>query len=267
SGIIDAAAALDMVKNHKPLPRNLTAGREEGTNIMRLAWQAPSEGKVKSYRIYVNGKMKEEVEDTLWSEELAQTANLYHYGVAAVFEDGSVSLRACSDVYVPDLGKVDISVRPEGCGNVYPKSGFYVQKDTMQLVAVPVNGCKFERWMENKKRIGTDSILDYEVAFSETEIEAVFSGTPIPTGVEETAPAGSLRIYPNPTRESLFVESSDEIYRAEVYSLGGMRLMELSSASGALQVELNVSRLAEGMYLLKVFGKNGISIEKFLIKK
>ncbi|MDE7356886.1 MAG: T9SS type A sorting domain-containing protein, partial [Bacteroidales bacterium] len=79
--------------------------------------------------------------------------------------------------------------------------------------------------------------------------------------------AGSLTIYPNPTRESLFVESSDEIYRVEVYSLGGMRIMELSSASGALQVELNVSRLAEGMYLLKVFGKNGISIEKFLIKK
>ncbi|MDE7101576.1 MAG: T9SS type A sorting domain-containing protein, partial [Bacteroidales bacterium] len=108
--------------------------------------------------------------------------------------------------------------------------------------------------------------LNYTVSAGGSTVEAVFNGTPN-VAVEETAPAGSLRIYPNPTRESLFVESSDEIYRAEVYSLGGMRLMELSSASGTLQVELNVSRLAEGMYLLKVFGKNGISIEKFLIKK
>lgn len=267
SGIIDAVAALKMVKDRKPMPRNLSASREEGSLVVNLAWQAPEEGKVKNYRVYVNGRVKAEVEDTVWSGEVAKTSNIYHYGVAAVFEDGSVSLRDCRDVYVPDLGVVEISVRPEGCGNVYPESGYYTLKDTLHLVAVPVNGCVFERWMENKKqRLGTDSILDYVVAYNETDIEAVFSGTPN-VAVEETAPAGSLKIYPNPTREALFVESSDEIYRTEVYSLGGMRLMELSSAAGTLQVELNVSRLNEGMYLLKVFGKNGISIEKFLIKK
>ncbi|MDE5544388.1 MAG: T9SS type A sorting domain-containing protein, partial [Bacteroidales bacterium] len=194
------------------------------------------------------------------------SSNLYHYGVAAVFEDGSVSLRACSDVYVPDLGEVNITIRPAGCGNVLPESGFYTKKDTLHLVAVPVNGCTFDRWMENGKRIGTDSLLSYEVGFDDVTIEAVFKGTPV-LDVEEFAPAGSLKIYPNPTRETLFVESNNEIYRAEVYSLSGMKLLELSSAAGTMQVELNVSRLAEGMYLLKVFGKNGISIEKFLIKK
>ena len=200
------------------------------------------------------------------SEEVALSENIYHYGVAAEFEDGSVSLRACIDMYVPALAQVNITVRPANCGTVLPESGFYPEKDTLHLVAIPVNGCQFVRWMENGKRIGSDSLLNYEVPVGDATVEAVFNGTPN-VAVEETMPAGSLKIYPNPTRESLFVESSDEIYRTEVYSLGGMRLMELSSASGALQVELNVSRLAEGMYLLKVFGKNGISIEKFLIKK
>lgn len=266
SGIIDASAALDLVKNRKPMPRHLTAGREEGSRLVSLAWQAPSEGKVKGYRIYVNGVMRGEVEDTLWSEEVGLTANLYHYGVAAVFEDGSVSLKACSDVYVPALGKVEVSIRPAECGKVFPENGFYVQKDTLRLVAVPVNGCKFDRWMENKKRIGTDSLLDYVVTFESTEIEAVFSGTPA-ANMEETAPENTLRIYPNPTHGTLFVESTDDIYRTEVYSLGGMRLADFSSAAGTRQAELNVGHLAEGMYLLKVFGRNGISIEKFVIKK
>ncbi|MDE5609728.1 MAG: S8 family peptidase, partial [Bacteroidales bacterium] len=266
SGIIDAAAALEMVKNRKPMPRNLTASREKGSRTVSLSWQAPSEGKVKSYKIYVNGVKKTEVADTAWSEEVALSENLYHYGVAAEFEDGSVSLRACSDVYVPDLGEVNITVRPAGCGNVLPESGFYPQKDTLHLVAVPVNGCTFDRWMENGKRIGSDSLLNYTVSAGKSTIEAVFKGTPN-VDVEETAPAGSLKIYPNPTRETLFVESNNEIYRAEVYSLSGMKLLELSSAAGAMQVELNVGRFADGMYLLKVFGKNGISIEKFLIKK
>lgn len=266
SGIIDAAAALDMVKNRKPMPRNFTAIRENGTRTVSLTWQAPSEGTVKNYRIFVNGKMKEEVTDTAWSEEVPSSENLYHYGVAAVFEDGSVSLKACSDIYVPSLGEVNITVRPAGCGTVSPESGFYPQKDTLRLVAVPVSGCTFMRWMENAKRIGTDSVLDYEVAAGSTTVEAVFNGTPN-VAVEASAPAGSLKIYPNPTRETLFVESDGEIYRTEVYSLSGIRLLELSSEAGTMQVELNVSRFAEGMYLLKVFGKNGISVEKFLIKK
>ena len=267
SGIIDAAAALELVKNRKPMPRNITATREENSRTVSLAWQAPEEGNVKNYRIYVNGTMREEVEGTSWSEDVSKTSNLYHYGVAAVFEDGSVSLRACTDVYVPDLGQVNITIRPEGCGTVVPGSGFYVRKDTLHLVATPVNGCKFTRWMENGKRISSDSLLHYVVGFDSVTIEAVFSGTP-DVAVEESAPAGSLRVYPNPTRETLFVESTDAIFRAEVYSLGGIRLLERDfPQTGALQVELNVSRFAEGLYLLKVFGKNGVSIEKFLIKK
>ena len=121
--------------------------------------------------------------------------------------------------------------------------------------------------MENGKRISSDSLLHYVVGFDSVTIEAVFSGTP-DVAVEEFAPAGSLRVYPNPTRETLFVESTDAIFRAEVYSLGGIRLLERDfPQTGALQVELNVSRFAEGLYLLKVFGKNGVSTEKFLIKK
>ena len=267
SGIIDASAALQLVKNRKPMPRNITATREENSRTVSLAWQAPEEGNVKNYRIYVNGTMREEVEGTSWSEDVSKTSNLYHYGVAAVFEDGSVSLRACTDVYVPDLGQVNITIRPEGCGTVVPGSGFYVRKDTLHLVATPVKGCKFTRWMENEKRIGSDSLLHYVVGFDSVTIEAVFSGTP-DVAVEESAPAGSLRVYPNPTRETLFVESTDVIFRAEVYSLGGIRLLERDfPQAGALQVELNVSRFAEGLYLLKVFGKNGVSTEKFLIKK
>ena len=93
SGIIDASAALQLVKNRKPMPRNITATREENSRTVSLAWQAPEEGNVKNYRIYVNGTMREEVKGTSWSEDVSKTSNLYHYGVAAVFEDGSVLRR------------------------------------------------------------------------------------------------------------------------------------------------------------------------------
>lgn len=267
SGVIDAVASLNLVKDRKPMPRNLRFAREEGSRVAKLTWQAPEEGMVKAYRIYLNGVMKEEVNDTAWSEEIL-SEGLYHYGVTAVFEDGGESLKTCMDAYVPELCEVAITLRPEGCGNVLPESGFYERKDTLHLVAVPVKGCSFVRWMEDGKRIGQETTLDYVVSYDNTTIEAVFSGTP-DVSVDDFAPAGSLKVRPNPAHETLFVESTDEIYRVEVYTLGGIRLLERdfpASATGVMQAELNVSRFAEGMYMLKVFGRKGVSVGKFLVK-
>lgn len=259
SGIIDASAALKALQDRKPMPRNLQVERE--SNRIRLQWKEPeSREKVSAYRIYLNGAFRAET-DQLSYQEVTGKDGLYHYGVSAIYENGDTSLRTCADIEVPNLLEVKATIKPEGCGKV-EGTGYYAEEEEIQLVAIAAKGCEFVRWVEDSKVIGRDSLLDYTVEFS-TSIEAVFSGEPDYSSNKEDVKACPLKVYPNPARERIVLESDGEIYRIEIFSTSGSKVLQKDLPTSEIKTEIDTRTLPSGFYVIKAFGPKGIQIGKF----
>lgn len=70
--------------------------------------------------------------------------------------------------------------------------------------------------------------------------------------------SSSLRVYPNPAQEILFIEGVEDNTTVRLFSSDG-QLLDMSRASGA-QVQLSVATLPRGIYLLQV----GADILRFI---
>ena len=70
----------------------------------------------------------------------------------------------------------------------------------------------------------------------------------------------SFVVYPVPAQDVLFIET-DSFQKAEIYSLSGQKVME------SLRDRMNVSALSSGMYLIKVYDREGgCSSQRFVVK-
>lgn len=79
------------------------------------------------------------------------------------------------------------------------------------------------------------------------------------TRVDENA-AASFVVYPVPAHDVLFIEA-DGFQKAEIYSLSGQKVME------SLRDRMNVSGLSSGMYIMKVYDREGgCSSQRFVVK-
>lgn len=71
----------------------------------------------------------------------------------------------------------------------------------------------------------------------------------------------SAVIYPNPASDFVNIESKEDINSVEIYAMTGQQVMTGASS------ELNVSHLNKGIYLIKIYLKNGKTETHKLIKK
>ncbi|RZJ31638.1 MAG: T9SS type A sorting domain-containing protein, partial [Chryseobacterium sp.] len=69
-------------------------------------------------------------------------------------------------------------------------------------------------------------------------------------------------LYPNPTSDVLNIETKQTISKIEIFDLSGKLL---KSESGK-DKKINVSQLAKGMYLIKLYTENGVVPSKFIKK-
>lgn len=79
-----------------------------------------------------------------------------------------------------------------------------------------------------------------------------------PSSVKEVE-ATTMNIYPNPTNNTLHIESSEMIKQIEVFNLQGQRVLAAGS-----EISIDVSALANGIYLLQVTTEAGVKTEKFV---
>jgi hypothetical protein len=80
------------------------------------------------------------------------------------------------------------------------------------------------------------------------------------TGVNEGAQAASFLVYPVPAQGEIFIEA-DNFAKAEIYSLTGQKLME------SLRDRMNVSNLSSGLYVMKVYDREGgCATQRFVVK-
>ena len=73
--------------------------------------------------------------------------------------------------------------------------------------------------------------------------------------IEEGDAWGDLTLYPNPTSESLVIQTENELEHAEVYTLSGELVTKITDVSSGV---LDLTNLGTGMYFIKLVQPNGL---------
>lgn len=85
-----------------------------------------------------------------------------------------------------------------------------------------------------------------------------------PVSIDEYSTQNRVNVYPNPTRENLFISSDKAIRDITVYDISG-RVIARLQADGSETNEISVASLVSGVYFLKVvFEDNQVSTSKFI---
>ena len=84
--------------------------------------------------------------------------------------------------------------------------------------------------------------------------------------VEETNPIENVKLYPNPSEGSISISNARNIETVEIYNILG-RLVKLISMDQDTTLELDLSDLSKGMYLVKITDLNANTKSQKLILK
>ncbi|WP_160164082.1 choice-of-anchor B family protein [Nafulsella turpanensis] len=101
---------------------------------------------------------------------------------------------------------------------------------------------------------------------------AVFTQTISPiTGIEDKELAEKLEIYPNPAKETLHISyrnSPAKVNAISLYSLSGQRLLhqQLKASQDGEAHQIDVSKLAKGVYYLKLTSEKGIVARRVIVE-
>ena len=113
---------------------------------------------------------------------------------------------------------------------------------------------------------GGDPITTDIVVTAENGSKRFYEVTVLPstTGVEEeTLEAQTLKLYPNPAADQLYIESDQGINQVTVLNIVGSIVMDQSFMNNE-RVELNISSLRTGVYMIRVDNGDEITTAKFL---
>lgn len=81
-------------------------------------------------------------------------------------------------------------------------------------------------------------------------------------GVSNSEFSNSVKMYPNPARSILNIESDLlPVTKVEFYSVLGNKVMETANTNGSI----NIDNLASGVYMVRMFGENNQSVTKKLV--
>lgn len=105
--------------------------------------------------------------------------------------------------------------------------------------------------------ITTDLLNNVRIFNVTVDMGAYEYGAPL--GIEDSVLLEYFKIYPNPVRNTLHIQLEEELENIEVYSILGRKVLENNNSL------INVSHLASGMYLLKVYTQDGkVGVKRFI---
>ena len=70
-------------------------------------------------------------------------------------------------------------------------------------------------------------------------------------------------VYPNPSRDIIFISSRNKISEIEVFDLFGLRIF--SGKLDDIFVKINISSFTKGIYIIKINTSNGIVTKKIVV--
>jgi hypothetical protein len=100
---------------------------------------------------------------------------------------------------------------------------------------------------------------EIEQAVSSRETTAVLTSS---TGTNAPALAQKIRLFPNPVRDRLFIQTDNlQIEQLDLFDATGKLLQSRSNAA-----EILTSDLAVGMYAVRIWTKEGVVVKAFVVK-
>ena len=121
-------------------------------------------------------------------------------------------------------------------------------------------------------KIKTKSTLNIGDTFSNTakiyfDYNAPIVTNTYTTSVESTLATSEIKnnknvisIYPNPVKDILYIESTNEVTKVEIYDTAGRVITSMGTKGNSV----DVSHLPKGNYLIKLFLKDKVSLLKFI---
>lgn len=111
-----------------------------------------------------------------------------------------------------------------------------------------------------------ETFVDYPVVGGnyETSIGFLYHAEGIPVNTPGISSDNTIRVFPNPTTEILNIEKyNSSIWKIEIYNILGNKVFECEYKN-----KINVSKLTNGLYFLRLIDDNGsiVHLEK-IIKK
>ncbi|MBC7864379.1 MAG: T9SS type A sorting domain-containing protein, partial [Bacteroidia bacterium] len=87
-----------------------------------------------------------------------------------------------------------------------------------------------------------------------------------PTGITEHL-EDNFSVFPNPSQNNVKIQSSEKnLKKIELYSLQGKLISENTFSALNSEMDLNVSEVEPGMYILKIYTSDGIRNKRLQIK-
>jgi len=108
--------------------------------------------------------------------------------------------------------------------------------------------------------IQVDDVVYSTASWTSIDTQASFSTNCASLGVNDYE-LNAITIYPNPVNNTLNIQLEETLEKIELYSALGRKVLESTNSS------VNVSNLASGIYLLKVYTQNGKVGIKRIVKE
>lgn len=267
-----------------PYPvQNLAVAAEDGS--LTATWEAPEGGNALSYNVYVNGEMVQNTPDLQYTTTTTEEFNVV--AVEAVYTTDMTSVKIAKAATAPasaltlstndivfdeqyvmkyltitnnTAAPVTISEIAENPATNYLAigfEGFIVLPYTLEVgESMVVNIAQW--YFDAKEQVETFIGIVSTVG---TQTVRVTVDSSWYDGVEEAG--NSYEIYPNPTNGNIMV-SGTNINMVEVYNLCGQKVV---SVNGAQNVNVDMSALESGVYMVKVIENNGNSTVNKVVKR
>jgi len=72
-----------------------------------------------------------------------------------------------------------------------------------------------------------------------------------------------VRVFPNPSSSEMFIKSSREILKIELFDLRGRKIIQQNNIN-KLETQFNIEHLSEATYILNVYTKDKIIVKKIM---
>ena len=147
-----------------------------------------------------------------------------------------------------------------------------IEKDTSFLSNIAINtdnlligkhkpvGSNFDFWVNGD----IDDVLIYNRALMLSEIQDIYNSHCWATALE-TEIQNAVKLFPNPASQTLQIEwNTIQPEKIEIIDFTGKSILQKDLETGNESTNIDVSNLAKGIYLVKVFAKEEEYLEKFV---